>query len=392
MENNINGLENYPTDAISLTKKLVSISSTDPGDYEIQIGNYISNWLKYHNISFITEEVLDGRFNIMATLPSENPNISNYSELVYICHMDTVVIGSGWSMDALTPYEIDGKIYGRGACDMKSGLACAMSALKKYSKQTLNLPFKLICTVDEEDFMRGVEKAIQSGWVSSNSLVLDTEPTDNQIQVAHKGRVWVKVDVQGKTAHASRPHMGIDAVAGISEFISIFRQKILEFPKHEELGNSTVTFGQIQGGYRPYVVPDSATVWIDIRTVPPLTSEKIENCLQETISKVKETFNGIEIKYEFNGNRPFIEKDPNSYLLQKLKATCEEILSKPQEVSYFTGYTDTAVIAGKLNNKNCMSYGPGSLNLAHKPDEYVPIEDIKRCEKVLQKLIENTCK
>ena len=123
-----------------------------------------------------------------------------------------------------------------------------------------------------------------------------------------------------------------------------------------------------------------------------LTSEKIENCLQETISKVKETFNGIEIKYEFNGNRTFIEKDPNSYLLQKLKSTCEEILSKPQEVSYFTGYTDTAVIAGKLNNKNCMSYGPGSLNLAHKPDEYVPIEDIKRCEKVLQKLIENTCK
>lgn len=124
--------------------------------------------------------------------------MSDEARLVYICHMDTVTLGDGW--DANTPplgaVVRNDKPYGRRACDMKGGLACAIAALVYTLERVVAdgaLPrrgFSLICSVDEEDFMRGSEAAIDTGWVGSREWVLDTEPTDGQIQVAHKGRTW----------------------------------------------------------------------------------------------------------------------------------------------------------------------------------------------------------
>ena len=123
--------------------------------------------------------------------------------------MDTVVVGDGWTLPPFRALEQDNKIYGRGACDMKSGLACCTTAFihaatlvqQKHKKPKRTL--KLICTVDEEDFMRGSEQCIQSGWVGKDDWIVDAEPTNGMIQVAHKGRTWYEVDVQGHTAHAT---------------------------------------------------------------------------------------------------------------------------------------------------------------------------------------------
>lgn len=99
--------------------------------------------------------------------------------------------------------------------------------------------------------MRGVEHAIETGWVGSREWVLDTEPTDGQLQIAHKGRTWFEVTMAGVTAHASQPWKGADAIAAMAECVSRIRTAILAQPAHDELGPSTVTFGQVEGGYRP---------------------------------------------------------------------------------------------------------------------------------------------
>ena len=136
---------------------------------------------------------------------------------------------------------------------MKSGLACALAAFEAQVRETgkrgelPNRSFSIICTVDEEDFMRGVEHAIRSGWITKEDWVLDTEPTDGQIQVAHKGRTWFELTVTGITAHASNPWKGADAIAAMAEVISSIRKEIAACPPHHDLGISTVTFGQIQG-------------------------------------------------------------------------------------------------------------------------------------------------
>lgn len=377
--------------AIMLTKQLIQIDSTDPGYYEEEIGTWIFNRLSEIPGAAVTrEEVLPGRFNLKAELPGAPDSPA----LVFICHMDTVVVGDGWTRGPFGAEEEGGRIYGRGACDMKSGLACAMSAFSRtagliQSGMTPDRRLVLICSVDEEDFMRGSEAAIRSGWVTSRDWVLDTEPTDGQIQVAHKGRTWFELTVTGCTAHASTPWKGADAIAGMAEIIRNIRLAIAAAPTHPDLGASTVTFGQITGGYRPYVVPDACKVWIDMRLVPPVDTRAAAAILDSAIRDAQKAVPGVTASYEITGDRPYVEKDEASPLLASLKKACLTVTGKAPSVGPFPGYTDTAVIAGVLGNCNCMSYGPGSLELAHKPDESVPVEDILRCERVLQTLAED---
>ena len=387
-----------------LTQELVRIDSSDPGAYEDEIEHFIKRLIEQQltqldspaldAVQIEELEVLPGRRNLMITVPA----VSDEARLVYICHMDTVTLGDGWDagIAPLGAVVRDDKLYGRGACDMKGGLACAIAALVHTLERVAAdgaLPrrgFSLICSVDEEDFMRGSEAAIDAGWVGSREWVLDTEPTDGQIQVAHKGRTWFEIEMAGVTAHASQPWKGADAVAAIAEVVCSLRRTFATLPLHEELGPSTITFGQIEGGYRPYVVPDHAKVWVDMRLTPPTDTAAATRMVEQAIVAAEAAVPGCHGSYTVTGDRPAIERDPASPLLAALKCAADDVTGTDTTVGFFTGYTDTAVIAGKTGNRNCMSYGPGSLALAHKPDEYVPHADIVRCQNVLIALADNT--
>ena len=387
-----------------LAQDLVKIDSSDPGAYEGEIEYFIKRLIEQRLAQFdcpaldavqIEElEVLPGRRNLMVTVPG----LSDEPRLVYICHMDTVTLGDGWDADTppLGAVVRNDKLYGRGACDMKGGLACAITALVHVLERVAaggELPhrgFSLICSVDEEDFMRGSEAAIDASCVGSREWVLDTEPTDGQIQVAHKGRTWFEIEMAGVTAHASQPWKGADAVAAMAEVVCALRHAFAALPVHDELGPSTITFGQIEGGYRPYVVPDHAKVWVDMRLTPPTDTAAATRMVEQAIAGAEAAVPGCHGSYTVTGDRPAIERDPTSPLLAALKRAADDATGADTTVGFFTGYTDTAVIAGMTGNRNCMSYGPGSLALAHKPNEYVPHADIVRCQQVLIALADNT--
>lgn len=386
-----------------LAQDLVKIDSSDPGAYEDEIERFIKRLIEQQLAQLDSSaldavqieelEVLPGRRNLKVTVPGQ----SDEPRLVYICHMDTVTLGDGWDagIAPLGAVVRDGKLYGRGACDMKGGLACAIAALVHTLERVASdgaLPrrgFSLICSVDEEDFMRGSEAAIDAGWVGSREWVLDTEPTDGQIQVSHKGRTWFEIEMAGVTAHASQPWKGADAVAAMAEVVCSLRRTFATLPLHEELGPSTITFGQIEGGYRPYVVPDHAKVWVDMRLTPPTDTAAATRMVEQAIVAAEAAVPGCHGSYTATGDRPAIERDPASPLLAALKRAADDVTGADTTVGFFTGYTDTAVIAGKTGNRNCMSYGPGSLALAHKPKEYVPHADINRCQQVLIALADN---
>nr|WP_317285170.1 M20 family metallopeptidase [uncultured Parolsenella sp.] len=391
--------------AWNLARELVQIDSSDPGAYEGEIERHIRAWLRQRienlpeslasRLSIDELEVLPGRTELMATIPGA----TDEPRLVFICHMDTVTLGDGWDddIDPLSGLIRGDRLYGRGACDMKSGLASAMvafeAALEKMAR-TGKLPrrgLSLICSVDEEDFMRGVEAAIKQGWIGASEWVVDTEPTDAQIQVAHKGRTWFELTIQGVTAHASQPWKGADAIAAMAVAINQINREIGSQPTHDELGRSTVTFGQIEGGYRPYVVPDSCKVWIDMRLVPPCDAQAATKIVQDAIAAAESEVEGCHGSFVITGDRPAVERDPASPLLAELLESTADVTGTSAEVGIFTGYTDTAVIAGTCQNHNCMSYGPGSLALAHKPNEYVPLEDVRRTQAVLTRLAERVC-
>lgn len=385
-----------------LAQELVRIDSSDPGAYEGEIEHFIKGLIEQQlaqldspvldAVQIAELEVLPGRRNLMVTVPG----LSDEPRLVYICHMDTVTLGDGWDagIPPLGAIVRDDKLYGRGACDMKGGLVCAIAALVHTLERVAAdgaLPrrgFSLICSVDEEDFMRGPEAAIDAGWVGSREWALDTEPTDGQIQAAHKGRTWFEIEMTGVTAHASQPWKGADAVAAMAEVVYALRHAFAALPVHNELGQSTITFGQIEGGYRPYVVPDHAKVWVDMRLAPPTDTAAATRMVEQAIAGAEAAVPGCHGSYTVTGDRPAIERDPSSPLLAALKRAADDATNADTTVGFFTGYTDTAVIAGKTGNRNCMSYGPGSLALAHKPNEYVPHADIVRCQNVLIALVD----
>ena len=175
----------------------------------------------------------------------------------------------------------------------------------------------------------------------------------------------------------------------MAEVVCSLRRAFAALPAHDELGPSTITFGQIEGGYRPYVVPDRAKVWVDMRLTPPTDTAAAINMVEHAIAVAEAAVPGC-MQLHRDGRPPRHRARPELSLLAALKRAADDVTDADTTVGFFTGYTDTAVIAGKTGNRNCMSYGPGSLALAHKPDEYVPHADIVRCQNVLIALADNT--
>lgn len=424
--------------ATKLLTQLVRIDSSDPGAYEGNIEKFVHSWLQQRMDSCraatakpevakpetdtedpqqsatesgkarrpITEartapealltldeiEPLPGRRCLRARIAGSDPTLP---ELVLLSHLDTVTLGDGWNPDTppLGAVIRDGKLFGRGSCDMKGGMACAMLAFGDAldevarTKRQPQRSISLVCTCDEEDFMRGSEAAIAAGWLNATQWVLDTEPTDGYLRMSHKGRTWFELTITGTTAHASTPWRGADAIAGAAEAITRIRNAVQALPTDPELGQTTVTFGQITGGYRPYVVPDSCTVWIDMRLVPPTTPDDARRIVSAAIAKAQKAVPGTHGSYKVTGDRPAISSHPKSPLVAAVGAATQAVYGTPAEITVFTGYTDSAVVAATCGNTNCASYGPGSLEMAHKPNEFVPLADLARVHAVFRTLL-----
>ena len=258
---------------ILLTQEMVRIESSNPGAYEKAMSDFIYDWFRSHtSAEIIREPVHEGRDNIVAILRGQ----SGAHNLTYICHMDTVPVGEGWDQPPLEGKILGGRLYGRGSCDMKSGLAAGMLAFRDIARRgaPLKYDFLFIATVNEEDTMTGADQVVKDGYVNERSFVLDSEPTDSRIQVAHKGKTWFSLHTHGKTCHASTPQKGSDAIAAMAEIITRINHKLKRWPVHPEMGPCAATFGTIQGGLNTNIVPAECIAYVDMRLVPPVTNEQ----------------------------------------------------------------------------------------------------------------------
>ncbi len=376
-----------PIEEVALTQQLVRINSTNPGEFEYKLADFVVQWLSGTGAEISLNEVKDGRCNVVARLKGR---VSSPA-LVYICHMDTVPLGDGWEHEPLAAEIKDGRMYGRGSCDMKSGLASGMIAFRNIAAtgRELERDFVFIASVDEEDIMLGADQLVRDGIVTAEDYILDAEPTNGAIKVAHKGKTWFRLDAKGVACHASTPEKGSDAVAAMSEVICAINRRLAQLPVHEELGPCAATFGIIKGGLNLNIVPGDCCCTIDMRLTPPTTNEQSIRLVEEAIAEGCAKVPGTSCEYTVLAQRPAVEKDDGSYLLKMLRAATAEVTGEEAPVDFFPGYTDTAVIAATTGNRNCMSYGPGDLFYAHKPNEFVETDDIVRCTAVMTKLAES---
>jgi succinyl-diaminopimelate desuccinylase len=319
-------------------------------------------------------------------------------------HIDVVQTGAGWTLDPFAALIRDGKIYGRGACDMKGGLAASIIAVEALVDSGTELPgaLEISGTVDEESGgFGGVHYLAQRGWFSPPRVdhVIIPEPLNvDRVCIGHRGVWWAEVETHGRMAHGSMPFLGDCAVRHMHAFIDLLEQDL--YPKlaarrtdmpvvpsgarHSTMNINSIHGGQAEtSGFPAPCVPDSCRLVIDRRLLieEDMLSVKGEvRALLDQLAAEREGF-AYELRDIFEVQPTMADRD--GPVARSTAAAIQRVLGREAEFVCSPGTYDQKHIdrIGKL--RDCIAYGPGILDLAHQPDEYVLIEDMVNSAKVM---------
>ena len=323
-------------------------------------------------------------------------------------HTDVVEVGSGWTFDPFGGEIADGNIYGRGACDMKGGLASSIIAAEAFIEQYPDFSgaIEISGTADEESGgYGGVAYLAEHGHFSPEKVqhVIIPEPLQkDRICLGHRGGWWAEIETKGEIAHGSMPFLGDCAVRHMGAVIHEFEDKLFpimaarrtDMPVVPEgAKSSTMNINSIHGGQKEqsddftglpaHCVPDSCRIVIDRRFL-------VEEPLDQVRSEVTDLLEGLRItrpdfEYELTELNSVLPSmtDKTAPVVETVAQAIEDVMGKAPEYVASPGTYDQKHIdrIGKL--KNCIAYGPGILEMAHKPDEYIGINDMLDSAKVM---------
>jgi acetylornithine deacetylase/succinyl-diaminopimelate desuccinylase family protein len=366
-------------DVVSLLSDLVKIPSVC-GD-ENRIASFIADWLRRNGVTSELMGVEPGRPNVVATVKGEEPG----PRIMLNGHMDTVEPGKGWTHDPYGAEIRDGRMYGRGTIDMKSGLACILWATATARQESLVKRGELIvaAVVDEEAIDRGTYALVRKGLLNGLDFALVSEATDLKVVTAHRGRVVFDVEVRGRAAHSHWPDHGVNAIENAAILLNALPR--LKNPTHPRLGNCTVNTLKIEGGQdQVMLVPDRCRLLIDRCLIPGYTSKQ---ALADLINLITEL--GIDATAKLiDRETPFCEPfeiPDNSPHVQSVLNAASLVLGKAPELSFHEGPCDSCIIVseGKIPT---IEFGPIGRRL-HESDEYVEIESVRKAAEVYLEIL-----
>jgi acetylornithine deacetylase/succinyl-diaminopimelate desuccinylase family protein len=355
---------------------LVSINSVNPnypgGPGEAAIADYICRFFRKNSIPFEVQTVFEGRPNVIAKLEGRPGGRT----VILEAHMDTAS-ELGMTADPFVPTRTGNRMYGRGSCDTKGGLAAMMHAVKalKDSEQPLRNSVLFAATADEEFAFRGVLKVLESGVKGDGAIV--AEPTDLNTVVASKGVLRWRIRTRGKAAHSSKPHLGVNAITKMARLILAIEEKYhpaLEKQQHALVGRPTLNVGVIQGGIQVNQVPDSCAIDLDRRMLPGETRQQVWQAFEDLIDELRLRDPGMEIEMESPMLESFpLETSPTERIVQAVTAASSEVIG-PRELIGVPYGSDASrfSIAGIPS----VILGPGSIDQAHAAEEYVDLDQV----------------
>lgn len=359
--------------AIECLKDLIRINTI--GGDEKQAADHLEKLLSSYGITTRQVVYSRDRNQLIATLKGA---VSG-KVLAFSGHMDVVPVGEKkWKYDALGAEESDGKIYGRGASDMKSGVMAAVVALVRLKEN--NLPYagevRLLLTVGEETGAIGAGQLTELGYADDLDALIIGEPSKNNICFAHKGAFWLRVHTYGHTAHGSMPDLGVNAIDHMILFINAFN-KAFHFASYtdELLGRSTSSLNVINGGVGTNVVPDKCSIEIDIRTLPGQDHDRLLKQVNELIDRLSKDKPGFKADVEIINNQMPVYTEPDDPLVGISKKAIEAVTGKKPDLLATSGYTDASQFVKSEKKFPVLIIGPGIGEQAHQPDEYVWVQD-----------------
>jgi len=378
---------------IRLLRDLVAINSVNPtlvpgAPGEAEIAAAVAAAMRSVGLDVHSQEVGPGRPNTIGVLEGRRKGRT----LMFCGHVDTV--GVAGMAEPFVPYEKDGRLYGRGAQDMKSGVAAMIDAARVLAEDGGPAAGRVViaAVVDEEHSSIGAE-ALVAAWSADAAVV--TEPTSLEIAVGHKGFAWIDVEVYGKAAHGSRPAEGQDAVLRMGRVLGSLEALDRELQArrpHALLGTGSLHASIIEGGRELSSYPDRARLQMERRTLPDEPASvalgEVESIL-ERLRREDSTFRG---KARAVFSRPAYELPADHELPQALASSLQHIgaareTSQPRMVG-MSFWTDAAVL-GHAGIPSVV-FGPGGAGL-HSTEEFVSVADVLVCRAALVELVRRFC-
>lgn len=373
---------------VRLTQDLVRIDSVirpETGGTEREVVRFIVGWLRREvGIEPKVEEVVPGRENIILVVDSGKPGPC----LMIEGHTDVVSEGdrSSWSRDPFGAEIVDGKLYGRGSCDMKAGVAMAMVLAKVFAKTKEGwagkLKLGLVC--DEEGMMIGIKHYIKQGHADEVTACLVPEPEENNLCISMKGAIRAVVRVHGKMAHGAMPLTGINPNTRLARIILAFE----EFEAAEKarcgrdpyLGLPSVTFTVVQAPppgspAQLNVMPSEAVGYVDIRTTLAQDHDQVRAALRGILAGLAEKDPDFKADIEYIEDRPVVGIPKDSPIAAISAQAYRDITGKEPVWNGVPGATDGTFLSA-WKKIPCLVNGPGPRHIPHQKDEYVEIEEL----------------
>lgn len=375
------------TPLISTLADLVRLNSVNPayndGGNEANVLPLLRDFFRSRGIETFEQEVFPGRSNFIARLPGQTDR-----RLVLEAHTDTVSI-KNMTIAPFEPVIEEGRMHGRGAVDDKAGVAAMMHAIASIKADGITPICEVwfAAVVDEEFTYRGVVKLCE-GLQAEAAIV--AEPTELRAVIASKGVLRLRITTNGKAAHSSKPHTGVNAISHMSRLVLALEEEHhrLMMQTHPLLGAPTLSVGVINGGVQVNFVPDVCSIEVDRRLLPGESAETVIGHLQLLLDKLKTAHVGFDA---------IIEMPP--LLVDEALSTPADIhlVKCAQDVLRDLGLNSTPCgvpfgsDASKLSRAGIPSiiFGPGSIDQAHAADEYVELAQVEQAAAFYRRFILN---
>jgi acetylornithine deacetylase len=365
-------------DVIELTSQLVAIDSINPslvpgGAGEGEIAAFVSAWSRAAGLDVQVLERTRGRPSVVARARGKGGGAT----LLLCAHLDTV--GTDGMTDPLLPRLAGGRLYGRGAYDMKASLAASLLAGREIARAGLRGDVVIAAVADEEHSSIGVQEILES--VTADAAIV-TEPTALEIVVAHKGFVWIEIEVTGVAAHGSRPESGVDAIVKAGPLLTALGEldESLGDRMHPLLGRGSVHASLIAGGAELSSYPARCVISHERRTLPGETQGSVEAEIGALLGRCRSADAALTATQRTLLVREPFEVPEEADVVQALRASAETVLSATPLASGAPYWADAAFLAAA--GIPTVMFGPGGDG-AHAVEEWVSIPDAERLVRVL---------
>ena len=364
-------------DPVALTQRLIQFDTINPPGRERPCAEHLAALLDAGGFRTTLVPLGDGR----ASLVARRGNAAAGKPLVFTGHIDVVPLGTrAWKAPPFAGEIRDGRVYGRGASDMKGGVAAFVAAaLEQAHKVDDRMEVVLLITAGEETGCDGAESIVAAGLHGTAGGLVVCEPTGNVPFVGHKGVLWLKAVLQGITAHGSMPDKGDNAVYKAARAVSRLEKFPFGGPAHAALGSPTLNVGSLHGGLNINSVPDRAEIQIDIRTVPGFEHAALRERICAHMQEPAEVETLIDL--------PAIWTAPENPWVGRVGELVSKVTGEPAAVRTATYFSDASIFVPAMGGVPTIILGPGEPAQAHQTDEWCSVERIRQAHDIYRFLI-----